>query len=275
MNVKLFCTLLFFVWFSISFIGCGGNGNNAVEIEGEIPIDSVKEVKVLNYMTGKEILIDTIYGRTFELKIDSLVSGMYQVVFTWNRHFVTPQEIKIRNRYDIQEDSKFHLSKNIWVSKKGKRQFHIELPKHHNQEEIESLLMGRDYLIPVQANPSASESKIFEDFAQIIMRYYEKNLNQKDSLRDVMYALIETGDLETAGVINNRLKPLWLEGVKKEMEKEEVAYLVHYIEHPMIPYVLYGRISSKDDFHIYRPVYDALDPRIKEKIAHLFEGYIE
>ena len=276
MNSRVFRVILFFSLFGLLFWSCENSSNSSfVHIEGELPIDSVMEVRVLNYMRGNELYRDTIRGRQFDLRIDSLPMGMYHLVFSWDRHVVSSYEMKSRSRYDEQGTPTYQISKNIWVSHKGKKHFLIGYADVQEQQELEDLWIDRESFMAIDIVPSDEESKVYEEWVQISQRYYAENLRQKDSLRQVMYACVSHGDLDGARSIHDRLARRWLADVEQAMKEEEISYLKAYNQHPMIPYGLYGRIASKADFEVYREIYEGMAPKVREQVNPVFERYMD
>ncbi|MFD2597593.1 hypothetical protein ACFSQ3_01410 [Sphingobacterium corticis] len=248
--------------------------NDGVKIQGSLPIDSLTEVKLVNIMTGKELLVDTVVPSDFSLNAQHVQQGIYLLEFSWNRHQLKPQEIKERSQFQTQVTPKHVLSKAIWLDHKSKQQIKLGTSDNLSQEDLEIHLLNENGEFGLIAESDRENAQLFEKFLQIGTGYSKLNRESKEKIKAKQYAANDSGDFEQSKVLQKQLEQSWDPVVKATMLHAEVDFLKKQLHRPFVPYILYARIGSKDDFKIYQSIYEGLDEDVKEKIGVWFEKYM-
>lgn len=240
--------------------------SNHVEIRINIPIDSPITVSMHNTITGAEVFRDTVKGGTTVHRIDSIAPGGYRIVCSWDRTIIQLGEMRHIERYQLEGHPQYYLTKEIWVTKNRPARFEFTIDGNvHTQASVEESLLYDDQSLPLNLTTNDKQSKKFDEFVRIEETYRERNRVKKDSLKSVLYDLLDAGDMEEHAKMSKTLGKPWLDDVINEMMSTEVKFLRENIDHPMIPYLLVTRISSPEDFQRYKEVFDALPPTIQEK----------
>ncbi|MCL7989124.1 hypothetical protein M8998_14340 [Sphingobacterium sp. lm-10] len=268
---NIFVAFVFVV--SLSLIGC--TKRDQIIVEGKLPIDSLAEVRLINLMSGQQVFSDTITPSSFRLEIPAIQQGIYMLEIIWNRYQLRPSELKERARYQMEELPKYYLSKALWVDSSGEQYVEISDENELQQHELEYKLFTQSEMLPLRADARQENARVFENFIAIGVRFHAHNKVVRDSIRQKLYTANESGAYGQSKQLNAQVGTQWMEGVKERMQHEEVAYLQRYEKSPIVPYVLYGKVTSKEDFVLYQPVYEALDKPVKEKVGVWFAQYMD
>lgn len=257
--------LVLIVAATIGIQGCR-NGKN-IKVVIDIPLDSLAEVTIVNYVTGAEVVMDTMKDGRLVFETDSLSPGAYHIICSWNRLVVQPAEIKRLQRYDASSNAKYFLLKEMWIPTAGIRQFTLTVDSSiQNQTALEETLLGTEYSAPLRLETSNDESRIFDDFLHIEYDHWVYNQEEKGRFRDEMYHALDDGDMERYTKLSNQVAPLWLADVETKLKSAEVDFLLQHPAHPMLPYILVTRVSSPEDFLLYRPVFESLPATVQDRI---------
>ncbi|TJZ60704.1 hypothetical protein FAZ15_12015 [Sphingobacterium olei] len=247
----------------------------SVELSGNLPIDSTVYIDLYNAISGKQILLDTIIGHTFHLKIDSIAAGIYTVVFSWKRDILKPTELKRYARFGEGDLPRYVLSKSVWLDPKESRKYTFSISEGLDQSQLEQGLLDEDWGADLSVNAKGENFRLYQEFTDITKKYSLVNLKAKDSLKQIIYKLNESGDLEASRLLNQQLSTVWVNGLRDSLVQEEVSFLKKNIATIPVPYIFYSLVNTQSDFDTYKEVYDALSPKIKETLAKRMSIYLK
>ncbi|GGH22740.1 hypothetical protein FAZ19_13785 [Sphingobacterium alkalisoli] len=247
----------------------------SVQLIGSLPIDSTVYVDVYDAISGKQIASDTIAEHTFVLKIDSIRAGIYTVVFSWERDILKPTELKRYARFGEEELPRYVLSKSVWLDPKESRKYTFSISEGLDQSQLEQGLLDEDWGADLNVSSKGDNFRLYQEFSEIAKKYSLANLKAKDSLKQIIYKLNESGDLESSRLLHQQLSALWVNSLRDSLVRAEVNFLKRNIATAPAPYIFYSLVNTQNDFDNYKEVYDALSPNVKETLAKRTSVYLK
>lgn len=256
------------------FLFASCKSSPSLELSGRLPIDSVVYLDVYDAINGKQIASDTVREHAFRLVIDSIRAGIYTVVFSWERHVLKPTELKRYARFGEEELPRYVLSKSVWLDPKESRKYTFSMDEGLNQSQLEQALLGEYWELGFKVSSKGDNFRLYQEFTDISKKYSLANLKAKDNLRQVIYKLNESGDLEASRLLNQQLSAVWVDGLRDSLVQAEVSFLKKNIATAPVPHIFYSLVNTQNDFNAYREVYDALPPKVKEALAKRMSVYL-
>lgn len=239
------------------------------KIIGSIPISSRYHIDLYNLKSGAKVLSDTLVKQNFELNVEQLPKGIYQVVFSWDRDIVKPQEIERFTRQPELGAPKYYMSTTFWLDTEESNSYKLLLDSTYQQAELEELLLAKNGAesIKMAIVSDGKNSKTYNEYVALVDRYKAKNRHQKDSLRQVVAHYNDHKLFDDSERLNALLAKDWLPNVKTALLREEINFMKDNIDSKVIPHIYHIQVNTEEDFEQYREVYSLFPLKIRRELA--------
>lgn len=260
-SYKIKLLLAFIVCF---LVRCGAPDH--IYIRGNIPIQDTFYIDVYNMRTGTKTFSDTICSKNINYKMGPLPKGIYQLIVSWERDIVKPQEIERFTRQPELGAPKYYMSTTFWLDIKEANNYKLLLDSTYQQVELEELLLTNSggESIKMAVISDGSNNKIYNEYLTLVDRYKAKNRHLKDSLRQ---AAVHCNDLklfEDSEQLSLLLAKDWLPNVKTALLREEINFMKNNIDSEVVPIIYQIQVNSKDDFETYKAVFQLFPTNVKQ-----------
>lgn len=259
------------IYFSV-FIFCACHRHKheiKTEIVGKVPISSPFYVDLYNFETGKKMMSDTLDQENFTLTVRSLPKGIYQLVFSWERDVVKPQEMERFARQPELGAPKYYMSTTFWLDpvEAGKYNFLIESPG--TQAELEEFLLAKNgsESVKLKVISDGKNNKIYNKYLILVDRYKAKNRFQKDSLQQVAVHCSNLKLWREADRLRGLLAKDWLINVENELLAEEIDFMKRNIDDEVVYRIYQIQLNSEKDIKRYSEVYNLFPLSVRQNLA--------
>jgi len=215
------------------------------------------------------VLSDTSSKYNFELNIERLPKGIYQIVFSWDRNILKTQEIERFTRQPELGTPKYYMSTTFWLDAEESNSYKLLLDSTYQQAELEELLLAKNGAesIKMAIVSDGKNCETYNEYLALVDRYKAKNRFQKDSLRQAAVHYNDLKLFEDSERLNAFLAKDWLSHVEAALLREEINFMKNNIDSEVIPNIYQIQVNSKDDFEKYREVYNLFPIAVKKKLA--------
>lgn len=245
------------------------NINTSDKIIGSVPLSNRFYIDLYSLERGTKVLSDTLLKQNFELNVEQLPKGIYQIVFSWERDVVKPQEIERFARQPELGTPKYYMSTTFWLDANKSDNYKLLLDSSYQQAELEELLLvknGGDS-IKMAVITDRANNKLYNEYLKLVDRYKAKNRRQKDSLRHVVVHYNDLELFEDSERLNTLLAKDWLPNVKTALLREEINFMKDNIDSEVIPHIYHVQVNTKEDFEQYREVYNLFPLKVRRELA--------
>lgn len=254
------------------FILCllGGCGTpDQIYLRGNIPVKDTFYMEVYNMDSGIKTFSDTIYSRNINHQLGTLPKGIYQLVFSWDRDIMKPQEIERFTRQPELGTPKYYMSTTFWLDTKESNNYKLLLDSTYQQMELEELLLAKNggESTKMAVISDGRNNKIYNEYLALVDRYKTKNRHLKDSLRQVAVQCNDLKLFEDSERLNRLAAKDWLPGVKTALLREEINFMKDNIDSEVIPHIYHIQVNTKEDFEQYREVYNLFPLSVKQNFT--------
>ncbi len=102
--------------FFLMFTRCETSG--PWNLSGEVNVSPPIYMDLFQVKTGRKVLYDTIKSLNFALRVENFEKGIYQIILSWDRDIVRPQEKEIFARQPELGTPKYYMSTTFcWIQK--------------------------------------------------------------------------------------------------------------------------------------------------------------
>lgn len=236
---------------------------------GDIPITAPFYIDIYNLQTRSKVLSDTIYTKNFNQQMRIFPKGIYQVVFSWDRDVVKPQEIERFTRQPELGTPKYYMSTTFWLDTKESNNYKLLLDSTYQQMELEELLLTKNggESTKMAVISDGRNNKIYNEYLALVNRYKAKNRHLKDSLRQVAVHCNDLKIFEDSERLNTLVAKDWLPHVKTALLREEINFMKDNIDSEVIPHIYHIQVNTEGDFEQYREVYNLFPVEVRRKLA--------
>ncbi|MGJ1229041.1 hypothetical protein ACR78H_26165 [Sphingobacterium siyangense] len=212
---------------------------------------------------------DTLFKQNFELNVEQLPKGIYQIVFSWERDVVKPQEFERFARQPELGTPKYYMSTTFWLDAKESNNYTLLLDSTYQQSELEELLLAKNgsESIKIAVVSDGANNKLYNRYLALVDRYRAKNRHQKDSLQQVVAHYNDLKLFEDSERLNALLAKDWLPNVKTALLREEINFMKDNIDSEVIPPIYHIQVNTKEDFEQYREVYNLFPLSVKQNFT--------
>jgi len=242
----------------ILFFSCGQKSGPHLSVD--IPVEETKIVQLFNLSTVSEIYRDTLRGT---LSLDSLDYGIYLLTVMWNRDVISPGELDALRPHTLDEQPYYSLQRAIFIDPKERGSLRLHIPAGMSRAQLEERLMDRTHPFSPSVETEGKNARLYEAYESILDRYRADFHHRRDSLKALLYACNDRGDLQNAQRINQEIGELWEREIRPQYEKEEIRFLSEHVDSSIIPFVLHQRVTDWESFRVFKPVIDNLPERYK------------
>ncbi len=231
-------------FFFLSLFAC--ERNQKVDLTGSLEVKSPFYFDLYEMESGSKVIADTLYSDTFKIKLDKLPKGIYQIVFSWERDVVKPQEIE-----------------------RFARQPELGTPSTYQQAELEELLLAknRGESIKMAVVSDGKNNKVYNEYLALLDQYKAENRHLKDSLQQVAVHYNDLKLFEGSERLNALLVKDWLPNVKTALLREEINFMKDNIDSEVIPHIYHIQVNTKEDFEQYREIYNLFPLSVKQNFT--------
>ena len=261
-KIKLLFSVILFL-----LVGCGTT--DQIYLRGNIPIKDTFYIDVYNMHTGFKVDSDTIYSKNVNHQMVILPKGIYQLIVSWNRDIVKPQEIERFTRQPELGTPKYYLSATFWLDAKESNNYTLLLDSTYQQSELEELLLAKNgsESIKIAVVSDGANNKLYNRYLALVDRYRAKNRRQKDSLQQVVAHYNDLKLFEDSDRLNALLIKDWLPNVRSALLREEINFMKDNIDSEVIPPIYHIQVNTKEDFEQYREVYNLFPLNVRRNLA--------
>lgn len=259
-------------WFtSICIIICTFSACTSDRISGSLSISPYFYIDLYSLNSGRRVLSDTSYNYNFELGVEQLPKGIYQVVFSWDRNIVKPQEMERFARQPELGTPKYFMSTTFWLDPREPSEYRLLLDRPYTQVDLEEILIVKDgsESVKMEVVSGGANNKIYNEYLKLVDRYRVKNQYQKDSLQQVATHYSDLQEFKEADRLNGLLATDWLANVKVELLQAEIDFMKKNIGSEVIPYIYQIQVNSREDFDRYNEVYKLFTHSVRRDLANL------
>ncbi|WP_448139262.1 hypothetical protein [Sphingobacterium siyangense] len=254
------------------FILCllGGCGTpDQIYLRGNIPVKDTFYMEVYNMDSGIKTFSDTIYSRNINHQLGTLPKGIYQLVFSWDRDIMKPQEIERFTRQPELGTPKYYMSTTFWLDTKESNNYKLLLDSTYQQMELEELLLAKNggESTKMAVISDGRNNKIYNEYLALVDRYKAKNRHLKDSLRQVAAHYNDHKLFEDSERLNTLVAKDWLPNVKTALLREEINFMKDNIDSEVIPHIYHIQVNTKEDFEQYCEVYNLFPLKVRRELA--------
>lgn len=238
------------------------------KITGSMPISTHFDIDLYNLKSGVKVLSDTSSKQNFELNVEQLSKGIYQIVFSWERDVVKPQEIERFTRQPELGTPKYYMSTTFWLDAEESNNYKLSLDSTYQQAELEELLLAKNKgeSIKMAVVSDGANNKLYNEYLTLVDRYKAKNRHQKDSLlQSAHYNGLKL--IENSEPLNTLLTKDWLPNVKAALLREEINFMKNNIDNEVISHIYHIQVNTKEDFEQYREVYNLFPHSVRQNFT--------
>lgn len=245
------------------------NINTSDKIIGSVPLSNRFYIDLYSLERGTKVLSDTLLKQNFELNVEQLPKGIYQIVFSWDRDVVKPQEIERFARQPELGTPKYYMSTTFWLDANKSDNYKLLLDSSYQQAELEELLLAKNVgeSIKMAVITDRANNILYNEYLTLVDRYKAKNRSQKDSLRHVVVHYNDLELFEDSERLNTLLAKDWLPNVKTALLREEINFMKDNIDSEVIPHIYHVQVNTKEDFEQYREVYNLFPLKVRRELA--------
>jgi len=214
-------------------------------------------------------LSDTLFKQNFELNVEQLPKGIYQIVFSWERDVVKPQEIERFARQPELGTPKYYMSTTFWLDANESDNYKLLLDSTYQQAELEELLLAknRGESIKMAVVSDGKNNKVYNEYLALLDQYKAENRHLKDSLQQVAVHYNDLKLFEGSERLNALLVKDWLPNVKTALLREEINFMKDNIDSEVIPHIYHIQVNTKEDFEQYREIYNLFPLSVKQNFT--------
>lgn len=247
---------------------CNKHPEGSIVFSGKIPIESRFYIDMYHLNTGEKVFSDSLNSNDFNISIKNLPKGIYQVVFSWKRDLLKPQDIERFTRQPELGVPKYYLSTTFWLDNEEANEYKLSFDKVYNQNELEEILFNQvtDEPTHMWVKSSGLNNKIYSQYLELIDGFRQKNQQQKDSLEQLENYYIEHKRYDEAKIVSESLSKSWLDHVKNELIDREILFMKKNIHSDVILQIYDFQVNSKQDFERYIKVYNSFPADIKQDL---------
>lgn len=245
------------------------NINTSDKIIGSVPLSNRFYIDLYSLERGTKVLSDTLLKQNFELNVEQLPKGIYQIVFSWDRDVVKPQEIERFARQPELGTPKYYMATTFWLDANKSDNYKLLLDSSYQQAELEELLLAKNVgeSIKMAVITDRANNILYNEYLTLVDRYKAKNRSQKDSLRHVVVHYNDLELFEDSERLNTLLAKDWLPNVKTALLREEINFMKDNIDSEVIPHIYHVQVNTKEDFEQYREVYNLFPLKVRRELA--------
>lgn len=245
------------------------NINTSDKIIGSVPLSNRFYIDLYSLERGTKVLSDTLLKQNFELNVEQLPKGIYQIVFSWDRDVVKPQEIERFARQPELGTPKYYMSTTFWLDANKSDNYKLLLDSSYQQAGLEELLLAKNVgeSIKMAVITDRANNILYNEYLTLVDRYKAKNRSQKDSLRHVVVHYNDLELFEDSERLNTLLAKDWLPNVKTALLREEINFMKDNIDSEVIPHIYHVQVNTKEDFEQYREVYNLFPLKVRRELA--------
>jgi len=239
------------------------------EIIGKLPVSAPFYIDLYSFETGEKMMSDTLDQENFTLTIRSLPKGIYQLVFSWERDVVKPQEMERFARQPELGAPKYYMSTTFWFDPNESEKYNFLLESPGKQAELEELLLAKNgsESIKMAVVSGGKNNKLYNEYLTLVDRYKAKSRHQKDSLQQVAVRYSDHKCLQEIGQIQNPLSKDWLVNVENELLADEIGFMKRNIDAEVIPRIYNIQLNNKDNVERYHEVYSLFPLKVRQNLA--------
>lgn len=253
--------------FFLMFTRCETSG--PWNLSGEFNVSPPIYVDLFQVKTGRKVLCDTIRSLNFALRVKNLEKGIYQIILSWDRDIVRPQEMERFARQPKLGTPKYYMSTTFWLDSKESNNYKLLLDSVYHQEQLQELLLAKNggESIKMAVVSDGENNKLYNEYLTLLDYYKAKNRQQKDSFRQIAIHCNDLKLFEDSERLNVLLAKDWLPNVKTALLREELNFLKDNIDSEVIPHIYHIQVNTKEDFEQYREVYSLFPLKIRRELA--------
>jgi hypothetical protein len=246
-------------------------------IKGHFPVSIPFYIYLYNINTGEKVFSDSLNTNDFNLPIKILPKGIYQVVFSWKRDLLKPQDIERFTRQPELGVPKYYLSTTFWLDNGEANEYNLSFDKVYNQDELEEILFNQvaDEPTHMWVKSNGLNNKLYCQYLDLLDGFKHKNRHQKDSLQQVENYYIEHKMYDEAKIVSATLHEPWLDLVKNELITQEILFMKKHISSDVIIQIYNFQVNSKQDFERYIKVYNSFPSNIKQVLDRRLRHFME
>ena len=239
------------------------------KITGCVPISPHFHIDLYNLNNGSKVLSETLFKQNFELNVEQLPKGIYQIVFSWERDVVRPQEIERFARQPELGTPKYYISTTFWLDADASNNYKLLLDSTYQQSELEELLLVKNggESIKMAVISDGKNNKIYNEYLALVDQFRTENRHLKDSLQQVAVHCNDLKLFEDSERLNALLAKDWLPNVKTTLLREEMNFMKNNIDSEVIPHIYHIQVNTKEDFEQYREVYNLFPLSVKQNFT--------
>lgn len=244
---------------------------------GNLPISVPFYIDLYNLNSGEKVFSDSLNTNDFNLMIESVPKGIYQVVFSWKRDLLKPQDIERFTRQPELGVPKYYLSTTFWLDNEEANEYKLSFDKVYNQNELEVILFNQvaDEPTHMWLNSKGLNNKLYSQYLLLLDGFRHKNHHQKDSLEQLENYYIEHKMYDEAKKVSASLSEPWLDLVKNELINQEILFMNKNIHSDVILQLYTFQVRSKQDFERYIKVYNSFPAYIKQNLDRRLRHFME
>jgi len=198
------------------------------------------------------------------LPIDSLDYGIYLVTVMWNRDVISPEEFYALRPHTLGEQPCYSLQRTVFIDPKERGSLRLHIPAGMTGAQLEERLMDRNRPFSPTVEADGKNARLYEAYASIRDRCREVFHQRRDSLKALLYACNDRGDIQNSKRINLEIRDVWKKEVRAQCEKAEIRFLAEHMDSPIIPFILHHRITDRESYRSFKPIIDNLPERYRK-----------
>lgn len=265
-----------FIYFGIFYlVSC--NVSNSNYFSGNLNVSPPFYIDLYHLNSGGKVFSDSLNSNDFNISIKNLPKGIYQVVFSWKRDLLKPQDIERFTRQPELGVPKYYLSTTFWLDNGEANEYNLSFDKVYNQDELEEILFNQvaDEPTHMWVKSNGLNNKLYCQYLDLLDGFKHKNRHQKDSLQQVENYYIEHKMYDEAKIVSATLHEPWLDLVKNELITQEILFMKKHISSDVIIQIYNFQVNSKQDFERYIKVYNSFPSNIKQVLDRRLRHFME
>ncbi|TYR38054.1 hypothetical protein FXV77_01880 [Sphingobacterium phlebotomi] len=182
----------------------------------------------------------------------------------WNRDVISPDEFKSLRPHTLDDPAYYSLQKRIFIDPKQGETMRLYTPDGVTKEMLEEQLLSNERTFTPSIEVEGKQAQLYEAYESIWHQFRQQYHSQRDSLKKLLYAYNDKGDLQQAAAINLQIKNLWETVVLPQYENEEKQFLIAHANDIIVPFILHNRITSQELYQSFKSVIDAMPEKYRE-----------
>jgi len=235
-------------------------GRNEARLSVDLPVEGEVIVQMFSLSARSHVYRDVLHG---PIALDGLAHGIYLVSVMWPRDVVSPDEIRMFGPEMVDEQAYYSVQKNIFIDPEQGGAIRMQAPGGMTKEEMETCLLDKNRPCPLLLSAEGKNTRLFEEYESILHRFEEDFHHKRDSLKQMLYAYNDRGDIENAQRANQQIHDLWQKTVRPQCEGEVKKFLLEHMGSVIVPFILYDRITDGESYMFFKPVIDAMPQKHK------------